>query len=338
MLENVNVQLALKKHECCVCGSQGAYIVDSIEKNIYKDNCPLCNTPINDSDNSEQKQLFKLIQKHDEKIAAKNSELDELIVEVEGKKIEVEKAEITFNNAKEKLDDFTEENPDLSFLTGDKKVDSLIEQYRSQFKTYDDKAVEEYASRDRLKPGYEKLLRKVEQGYKEAQTVFVPTFKKLAKSFIGLDLNIQPTRSNKGIKLVLEVQDTARTESFQLSESQRFFLDIALRMSLAIFLSKEGKGATMLIDTPEGSLDIAYESRVGNMFAEFAVAYHQNLFITANINASQLIVSLAEKCGKRIMTFRRMLEWTDPSEIQREGEKLFKQVYKRIEAALNRKK
>ncbi len=218
-----------------------------------------------------------------------------------------------------------------------KNIDVVIEQYQNQFNLADEEAKEEYSKRDKLSPEYEKLLKKIENAYRTAETVFVPIFKRLAKSFIGLDLDIQLSRSRKGIKLVLELQSLARTESFQLSESQRFFLDIALRMSLAIFLSEKGQGATMLIDTPEGSLDIAYESRVGNMFAEFATQDNQNLFMTANINASQLLISLAEKCGKDKMKFRRMLDWTDLSEIQKEGEDLFKAVYKNIEFALNKK-
>lgn len=339
LLENINVQLSIKKQECCLCDSSGSHIADSIVRNIHKDKCPLCNTVINESGNAEQNELLKLIKKNDEKISFKNSELDNLIFEVDGKKVELDKAEIELNNAREKVEDFTEENPDISFKgTGDKNIDTLIEQYKRQYDLAAKEAKDEYNKRDNLKPEYEKLLKRVELSYKEAETVFVPTFKKLAKSFIGLDLNIHPKRSDKTIKLVLELQDTARTESFQLSESQRFFLDIALRMSLAIFLSENKNGATMMIDTPEGSLDIAYESRVGNMFAEYATVYKQNLFMTANINASQLLLSLAEKCGNNRMKFRRMLDWTDPSEIQKEGEHLFKKVFANIETALNKRK
>ncbi len=127
---------------------------------------------------------------------------------------------------------------------------------------------------------------------------------------------------------------TVRTESFQVSESQRFFLDIALRMALATYLSKENNEATMLIDTPEGSLDIAYESRVGKMFADFVVDYNQNMMMTANTNASQLLISLAEKCRENKMQFRRMLDWTDLNEIQKEGEYFFEKVFKNIEIAL----
>lgn len=338
LLQNSNIRLSISKKECCLCGSEGTHIVEYIEKNIYKEKCPLCNTSINESDNAEQNKLLEQIQKNDENISHKNSELETLIHNINGKKNEVEKTEVDLNIIKEKIEDFRGDNPDVVLKgTGDIKIDALIEQYKKQYEMAADEAKIEYNKRDKLKPEYEKLLKGVEQSYKEAETVFVPTFKQLAKSFIGLDLNIHPKRSDKSIKLILELKDTARTESFQLSESQRFFLDIALRMALSIFLSKDENGATMIIDTPEGSLDIAYESRVGNMFAEYSMDYGQNLLMTANINASQLLISLAEKCGKDNMTFRRMLEWTDLSTIQKEGEELFKKVYSNIELALNKK-
>ena len=108
-------------------------------------------------------------------------------------------------------------------------------------------------------------------------------------------------------------------------------------MSLAVYLSKTDNRTTLLIDTPEGSLDIAYESRVGKMFADFVVDNEQNIIMTANINASQLLVSLAEKCGSNNMKFRRMIDWSDLNEIQTEGEYLFNKVYDNIEIALNKK-
>lgn len=339
LTESTNIQWSIKKQECCLCGSHGTYIVDVIEQNIHKDACPLCNTTINSNNTVEQNKLLKQIEKNDAAISSKTSELENLFEEIETKRIYIEKTEIELQKTQKAIDELVEDNPDISFKgRGNQNVDTLIEQYQKQYDLLDQEAKDEYAKRDKLKPEYEKLLVKVENSYKSAEKVFVPIFKQLAKSFIGYDLNIQPKRDNKTIKLILELKDTARTDSSQLSESQRFFLDIALRMSLAIFLSKKDSPATMLVDTPEGSLDIAYESRVGNMFADFAIAYQQNLFMTANINASQLLISLAEKCGSAKMKFRRMLDWTDLSLIQKEGEALFQQVYKRIETALNKKK
>ncbi len=330
--------MSIEKQACCLCGSVGSHIVESIERRIRKDECPLCGTMISGTDGGEQSRLMKLIEKNDETIFSKNIELESLILAVERKKKEFEKAEFEFGKAREKITEFTEDYPDLSFKgTGNQTVDSLIDQYRSQFARFDREAKEEYKKRDNLKPEYERLLRKVEATYRDAEKSFVPTFKKLAKSFIGLELNIQPIRDSRVFKLVLELGDTARTTADQLSESQRFFLDIALRMSLAIFLSGKRSGATMLIDTPEGSLDIAYESRVGNMFAEFVIGYNQNLLMTANINASQLLVVLAENCGRSRMKIRRMLDWTDMSTIQKEGEDLFQKVFGNLEKALGKR-
>tara|TARA_R110002020_G_scaffold304725_2_gene520528 strand:+ start:1135 stop:3117 length:1983 start_codon:yes stop_codon:yes gene_type:complete len=339
LLENANIKLTLKKHECCLCGSQGNYIVGNVEKNIQKDSCPLCDTTINAFHSIEQDELLKKIEENDSYISQKNNQLEDLFVEIESRRLEIEKKEIEIATLKEKINEFEEYYPDIAIKrTGEEKTDNLIDQYKRQYELFDAEAKDGYKRRDQLKPEYEKLLLRVEKSYKDAEKDFVPTFKKLAKSFIGYDLNIQPRRDAKSIKLVLELKNSARTDSSQLSESQRFFLDIALRMALAIFLSKPHSPSTMLVDTPEGSLDIAYESRVGNMFAEFATIYNQNLFMTANINASQLLISLAEKCGRQKMKFRRMLDWTDLSIIQKEGEGLFQQVYDRIEKALNKSK
>jgi len=72
--------------------------------------------------------------------------------------------------------------------------------------------------------------------------------------------------------------------------------------------SPESKGS-FFVDTPEGSLDIAYESRAGDMFARF-VQDGFGIIMTANINTSRLLISLAEKCGKREMNWVWLL-WND---------------------------
>lgn len=339
LTENTNIQLSIKKQECCLCGSAGHYIVESIDKNIYKDNCPLCNTSINESKKSEQSGLLKEIEKNDKSILKKSNELTALTKDIDAKLLELEKSEFEFDKAKKAIGEFNKDYPTIAFKnSGNESVKSLIGQYTDQYNSFVKESKDEYKERDKLKPRYGILLKKVEASYKEAEKLFVPIFKKLAKSFIGLDLNIHVKRSEKTIKLVLELNETARTESFQLSESQRFFLDIALRMSLAVFLSKTNNPASMLIDTPEGSLDIAYESRVGDMFAKFATIYNQNLLMTANINPSRLLITLAEECGNEKMKLKRMLEWTDLSVIQKQGESLFQEVYNNIEIALGKKK
>ncbi|WP_405382316.1 hypothetical protein [Maribacter sp. LLG6340-A2] len=335
LLENHLFKIAEKNKECFVCGAEGNQVVENIEKKLYDDCCPLCNTSINNDNTKIQDELLNKIKKTDQNLSKSNEDLEKIILDTETKKVELDSAEIKLNSLKSKLKKFLKENSKISFTnTGNAPLDNVIEQYKFQFQEFDKKAKESYNKRDKLKPEYDNLLKKVDDGYNSAKKVFVPLFKKIAFSFIGINLNIYPKRKGRNFVLVFEMKDTARTASHQLSESQRFFLDIALRMSLAVYLSKVNNPSTMLIDTPEGSLDIAYENRVGIMFAEFVKEYGQNIIMTANINASQLLVSLAQKCGSQKMKFRRMLEWTDLSDIQKEGEHLFNKVYSNIEETL----
>lgn len=336
LLNNTSVKMYLSKKECIICGAKSEQIVESIKNSLYRENCPLCNTKINDDIEQEQNKLLVQIENNDEIILKNQNELENITLESSGKKLELEKVEYEFNEINKKKIAFEKDNPfTLLESTGNEGIDFIIKKYKEQFDEYDRVSIEKRAERDKLQPDYDSLQAKIENAYKEAEVDFVPIFQTLAKSFIGYDLNINFRTKHRNMSLVLELKDSSRTESSHLSESQRFFLDIALRMSLAIYLSKQYNEATMLIDTPEGSLDIAYESRVGEMFAYFVKDYKQNILMTANINASQLLISLAKKCGVKKMQFRRMLDWTDLSIIQQEGEKLFEQVYNNIEKALN---
>ena len=336
LLNNTYVKMCISKKECIICGAKSGQVVESIENSLFRDNCPLCNTKINDDKELEQNKLLLQIKHNDEKILINETKLENITLESSGKKLELEKVEYEFNEINKKKIAFEKYNPfTLLESTGNKGIDFVIKKYKEQFDEYDRVSIEKLAERDKLKPDYNSLQAKIESVYKEAEVDFVPIFQRLAKSFIGYNLNINFISKKRNMTLVLELKGSARTESSHLSESQRFFLDIALRMSLAIYLSKQYNEATMLIDTPEGSLDIAYESRVGEMFAYFVKDYNQNILMTANINASQLLISLAKKCGVKKMQFKRMLDWTDLSIIQQEGEKLFEEVYNNIELALN---
>ena len=160
---------------------------------------------------------------------------------------------------------------------------------------------------------------------------FVPTFREYAKSFIGLDIDIDLRDVNGMASLVINVNGSDRHSRFQLSESQQYFLDIALRFSLIEY--SKSKNAFMLIDTPEGSLDIAYESRAGKMFADF-VDKGYDVIMTANINTSQLLLKLAERCGKDKMKVERMTDWTILTRVQQDEQKVIEEAYDTIESKL----
>jgi ABC-type cobalamin transport system ATPase subunit len=139
------------------------------------------------------------------------------------------------------------------------------------------------------------------------------------------------------VTVLLEVKSSARRQFHQLSESQRFFIDMALRMAMIKYMSAPDSKGSFFVDTPEGSLDIAYESRAGDMFARF-VHDGFGIIMTANINTSRLLLSLAEQCGKQRMNLCRMTTWTDLSEVQMAEEHLFDEAFEQIEKAMSKPK
>jgi hypothetical protein len=118
--------------------------------------------------------------------------------------------------------------------------------------------------------------------------------------------------------------------SISLSESQRFFIDIALRMAFAQFTSPQGAGAPLYIDTPEGSLDLAYENQAGQMIAKFAREGHKVL-MTANINTSQLLRAIATNSRQSGFGIQRLYRWTEMSTVQEKQEKKFDETLNALE-------
>lgn len=188
---------------------------------------------------------------------------------------------------------------------------------------------------ERKRSSYIDLLVPIEEELKrtfsEVSAQFIPTFKSYAKSFIGMDIDINLLQVAGVLSMYISVNGSDRRESFQLSESQQYFLDIALRFALIQY--SQSNDAYMLIDTPEGSLDIAYESRAGQMFADF-VTQGYTVIMTANINTSHLLLKMAEMCGKDRMKIERMTDWTTLSTVQQQEQDIIKEAFDEIEKRL----
>ena len=277
---------------------------------------------------------FEELQKIDVEIGQLNDQigLNQLKKERLGKELQENEKELITN--KEKLLKLDSEFGAL--LKQVEKIKSsdftgVISVYENQIA---DKAKEIETMRtekSELEKELKKLERKLNSGYQDAEEKFLPLFSDYARNFLGLDVDIRLRNTSKGTILVLVIEDTERSDFYQLSESQRYFIDIALRMALIEYSCSQ---ATVLIDTPEGSLDIAYESRAGKMFGDF-VKSSFNLMMTANINTSQLLLELAKKCSKDSMILERMTEWTNLSLVQYEEESKILEAYKSIEDVLN---
>lgn len=217
-------------------------------------------------------------------------------------------------------------------LKSDSNLNELIKTYHDSVEQLSFQKDKAYRSRNKSKQELEPLEEELNVAYVNAESDLIPKFNQYAKSFLGLDINVDLSFSVKGASLAINIEDTKRKLSYQLSESQRYFIDIAIRMALIDLCTKS---ATILIDTPEGSLDIAYESRAGKMFADFATDFHK-VILTANINSSQLLLELATICKKKGMQLERMTNWTTLSEVQQQENHRIVEAYSNIEKILSK--
>ena len=329
------IKASIATQQCGVCGTTGDAVGRQIQDKLNADLCPLCASPI--VPYRANRKLGSL-QKLDEAISQKNLQLRDGINEKQRLSEERNVVDSELDTISARLDAFEKQNEaflkELRVRSGSaSELDGVLARYREQMAEYLAKKKTYYRRRDDKLRTRAVLQKKLIEGYASAEEQFVPMFKDLAENFLGLDLGIRLDASESaGVSMVLEVKDTARREVYQLSESQRFFIDIALRMALIQYMSDiQGKGC-LLVDTPEGALDIAYESRAGDMFARFVAAGFQ-LIMTANINSSQLLLALAKRCGSEKMGISRMTEWTELSKVQLQEEGLFEKAYQTIQEA-----
>lgn len=135
-------------------------------------------------------------------------------------------------------------------------------------------------------------------------------FNKYASTFIGMDckLSVMGKTLNKipHFYYVPEINGQVRKDIWSVSESQRFFIDQAFRMAIIDYLQNDiTEFSTFFItETPEGSLDIAYESQVAMMFRIFSESNNKIIF-TSNLNSSNFLKELYReipKCERLLRT------------------------------------
>lgn len=328
------VRSTLRGDRCAVCAAAGA--ATAIRSSIEAGVCPLCGSGVTDAaDAAASLEKLKVL---DQRIEQVRAELERILARRGRLKDDYDASVQTEAAARQARDEFVKANPDVDRQPRSKTapaVNAEIKRLQAEAERFDSQSKREYAQRDHARAQLHEIERDLQNRFDHHSERFTKLFRTYAEAFVGLtvdiDLEHRRGRNETGFELLLSLEDQARSRADDVSESQRFFLDIALRMALAEFMSP--KGATLLIDTPEGSLDITYEARAGQMFSEFA-ARGNAILMTANLRSSALLRRLAERQKHAGMQIERMTDWTDLSEVQQAEEGLFAEAYEEIDRAL----
>jgi DNA repair exonuclease SbcCD ATPase subunit len=337
------VKASLDEGQCSICGTASPSILVHINRMLKEHRCPLCETPLGAI---EQTATYADLRAIDERIGEAQEQLR--IANAERSRLGAERETLLarISETRSQLRRFEKNNREAVASARNRGLTDGADQGRVSLEALaldvdqqKAKKAKLILDRDRKKADLRLLQGQLARRYTLAEAQFVPAFRALAEQFLGIPVTVRLKGSATKLSLVIEVAKSPRREEYQLSESQRFFVDIALRMALAQFASSDDMAAPFLVDTPEGALDIAYESQAGKMFAAFVKSGHQ-VVMTANVNSSELVLDLARSLSRtrpKLFRLERMTDWAAMSQVQRTGMPLFKKAYRDIEKALENK-
>ena len=327
---------AVEHSACEVCGSSGDQVRSVVDAALSSAMCPLCTSPITPAGAADTEDRERLLAQANDFAAASKS-TEEAQAAVARYVAELDGVTQRVVASRQRLDAYQADNTAALARTGadGATIAGAQSGLKSEIADLMRQKDEALTRRDEAKVGLDSLRRALSGRFAEMENEFVPLLQDLAFEFLGVPLQVDLERRNHSLGLSLTLHGSQRTTADTLSESQRFFVDIALRMAFARKLSSGGSPATLYVDTPEGSLDIAYEGRAGRLFGKFAEG-SDRLVMTANINTSRLLLELASRCGSANMDLVRMTSWTDLTPIQEEAQDEFELAYSQVEAELSR--
>lgn len=330
-----SLKKSIDNRSCFACGNESDSSISKITEKLNYKKCPICDSDISRIEEKSVRENTEALKDIDNSI----SKILDLISQSQLKISEFEKALVQQRKEIEEVDiKIKKILPDSFLLEKNAPIDNRIEDMKRQISAIDKKKKELEEQRTEFEKEYIKCYRELEKKYASIEHKFVPVFRELAQQFLGMpvNININKAKSINSQKpmLSIEINGSSRNSNLQLSESQRFFVDIALKMSLIDFCTGTSQNVSMFLDTPEGSLDIAYEEMVGEMFANF-ISKNKSIFMTANLNSSEILKKLAQRCRNENMEIERMLSWADLSEVQKKSEAKFQKAYEEIASILD---
>ena len=322
-----------REHACGICGTLDITDLNSLNDLISSHRCPLCHsdttaTVDTNEDFEALRELDLELQQSSARLKSAQEDLDRTV------KVLISARE-DLRTTSHAIEKFEEENSEwIRNNAAHSGVSEVIKQLESEYRNAQERRDQFREKRDECYALLNPVKRELAERYAEAETEFLPRFQSLARAFLGMDLHCRLESRARGPELAVTVDGQTRREQNTLSESQRYFIDIALRMALTEHMLTGRSPASLLIDTPEGSLDIAYESRAGEMFGAF-VRRGNRLIMTANLNSNRLVLELAHVCGRELMHVERMTNWSVLTEVQAQSEDLFDNSYAAIQASLD---
>lgn len=297
---NPKYEIFKKQYEinkiCPFCNSD----LSSKNVNISSDECFFCHTKISDISDGNEK-ITDL--KHEiSNLISERTKYEKLIIDNEKKlrKLDSEYRNLKIqlfdkNNILRSLESNENDNDDFSYQIMMNRINQL------------NKEKEEHQGKsEELLKNASEITKRIEDSLQKNTRNISNVFADFAGAFMKLPccLTLESVKDKKVkdrvIKLFFPVIDNvARYDEEELSESQRFFVDYSFRMSILSFFYTTG--SFYICETPDSSLDISYEENAADIFIKY-ISFPNVLIMTTNLNNTSFIKTILGKTqNKKIL-------------------------------------
>ena len=312
----------LKTGYCPACDQKSDSLKRIIQERVKSGVCLICGEPITAHKNqSTYADLDALNSQLAEKISARN-ELDVQIGHNKNKLSLIEEEITAIRSQLSKLDyDYSDDflsaegdTDDVDFID----EDLIAEEYVNLCQKEKELEAEIMHLTKKADDIYNAFISNFQSRYEKLYHIYA----ELASKFIGTDVELTYTKSKAKFVnmnyLIPRFNEVDRDSPETCSEAQRFFLDIAFRMSV-ISLNKtiSDADASFICETPENALDVSYIDNVVKMFSSF-MQKGGSLVLTSNLQYLGIAQSLIKKSKEQNMGIKvfDLLEYGKLSDIQ----------------------
>ncbi|MDZ4816869.1 MAG: hypothetical protein SGI71_11460 [Verrucomicrobiota bacterium] len=201
--------------------------------------------------------------------------------------------------------------------------------------------------RDRELVALNKALTTTNAVFKKIQSKIATAFKKYASLYLDEPCDVKVLKESelpgkRGAPQVKAphaaffpvVSGHTRPSAQALSDAQRSFVDLAFRMAVIDVWHQITKGTvTMIVETPEGAVDIAYMERVATMIRTFGDQGH-TLIITTNLNNDIFLPEVMARWLKpdRAAHVLNLLEQGNPRPVQTAHKPHFDAILRKVDS------
>jgi energy-coupling factor transporter ATP-binding protein EcfA2 len=272
-------------HICPLCNNKNESLYLKSTQN--QDKCWVCESEIiNTSEiNTENKEALNQLNKEYNQAATRLKNLQNEIKYLEKvnsefdskfRELEFEKRQHQINLRELEFQNSQQQNPSELQAFYDE-----IEKLTKEQEEFSKKSEERRIEANRIAQLIEDTVLKNVQNFSNQFSLY-------AKKFLGVEckLTYDKLDNDELKKFYPIINDTIRRSEYELSESQRFFIDHSFRMSILTHFYTTP--AFYIIETPDSSLDLSYEKNAADVFSSFLDKPY-SLILTSNLNNSSFV-------------------------------------------------